>query len=443
MLRKPIMKRYDSYKDSGSAWIGEIPSHWEVKPLKYTADLYNGDSLNTEEKKEYSECNDGDSLPYIASKDIERGSGKVEYENGMRIPKKGEGFSIAKTYSTLLCIEGGSAGKKVAFINQEVCFVNKLCCFDTRLDKKYNYYFICSEAFKEPFFQNLQGMIGGVTMSEIKNFPISVPPVSEQKAIADYLDKKCASIDKIIETQEKRVNLLNELKQTIITEAVTKGTDPNVRYKDSGIEWIGKIPEHWEIRRLKYWLKGQLKYGANEAPDNIDDSHPRYIRITDIDENGDLREETRSTLSPHKAEEYIVDKEDLLFARSGGTVGKAYIHNNDEKSCFAGYLIQARPNLSIANSKFIYLYTKSICYDNWKNSINIQSTIQNIGADKYANLSVPFPPINEQIAIVNYIMLKINPIDAYISKAQKEIDLLREYKQSIITDAVTGKIKVC
>ena len=146
------MKKYETYKPTGIDWIGNIPEHWEVMKMKYTANLYNGDSLNDSQKKEYFDCPETNSLPYIASKDIDRDTEFVDYDNGMRIPNNGKGFSIANSNTTLLCIEGGSAGKKIAFTNQPVCFVNKLCCFDSKLNNKFNYYFICSNSFKEPFF---------------------------------------------------------------------------------------------------------------------------------------------------------------------------------------------------------------------------------------------------------------------------------------------------
>lgn len=436
------MQKYDEYKSSGIQWIGDIPSHWEVKRLKYTASIFNGNSLNDSQKKEYFNCESIDSLPYVASKDIDKDFGSVDYENGMRIPNSVTGFSVADTNTTLLCIEGGSAGKKIAYVDQPVCFVNKLCCINSKINSKYNYFFIRSNSFKEPFFRSLQGMIGGVTVGQINNFPVPIPPVEEQKAIVEYLDKKCGSIDAVIATQERRIALLSELKQSIITEAVTRGINPGAPLKDSGIEWIGKIPQHWEICRLKFCIKEPLMYGANEAPDNIDDLHPRYIRITDIDDDGQLKPNTFCTLNPQIAAAYLIEYGDILFARSGATVGKTYIHLSNEPACFAGYLIKAKANRKIALPQFLYYFSKSYSFSNWKDGINVQATIQNIGADKYANLPIPLPSVMEQTDIVQRIEAKIQPIDAAISKAKREIELLREFKQSVITEAVTGKIKV-
>jgi type I restriction enzyme S subunit len=281
-----------------------------------------------------------------------------------------------------------------------------------------------------------------VDADELRNMVFCVPTMEEQMAIAEYLDKKCDSIDKVIAAQEKRVEYLTELKNRIITDAVTKGINPDAAMKNSGIEWIGQIPRHWDTMRLKYWLSAPLMYGANEAPNSESLEEPRYIRITDIDNNGNLKDETFCSLTYDIAEPYLLKHGDILFARSGATVGKTYIHNSNSYACFAGYLIKAEIDKTKANPEFVYFFTKSGIFNSWKDSINIQATIQNIGADKYANLFITYPPKDEQSQIVNRIKAKIEPIDSAITKVAREIELLKEFKQSIITDAVTGKIKV-
>ena len=214
------------------------------------------------------------------------------------------------------------------------------------------------------------------------------------------------------------------------------------KYKDSGVEWIGKIPEHWEIFPLKRYLKESLKYGANESAEDDDISQPRYIRITDIDDNGNLKDETFKSLVWDKAKDYILKKGDVLFARSGATVGKTYLFNENYKACYAGYLIKASCN-KVLFPFYLIKYTQSGIYNNWKNSVFIQATIQNIGADKYSYLPIILPTFNEQQCIASYLDKKCAELDVSISKAQREIDLLQEYKQALVTEVVTGKRKVC
>lgn len=179
-----------------------------------------------------------------------------------------------------------------------------------------------------------------------------------------------------------------------------------------------------------------LKYGANEQAELKNENYPRYIRITDINDNGSLKEETWRSLNPEKAKEYILKKGDILFARSGATVGKTYLFKENYLACFAGYLIKATC-ASKLDPLFLLFFTKSGTYENWKNSIFIQSTIQNIGADKYGYLPIPLPPLSEQQRIVDFLEGKTKKIDQYIAEKEKQLQLLEEYKQTLIANAVT------
>jgi len=182
-------------------------------------------------------------------------------------------------------------------------------------------------------------------------------------------------------------------------------------------------------------------YGANEAAECDDSSYPRYIRITDLTDDGKLRDETFKSLEPEKAEPYLLEKGSLLFARSGATVGKTFLFNEDIKACFAGYLIKAVFNDS-AIPEYVYYYTQSKVYENWKNSIFIQATIQNIGAEKYANMPFLRPTVQEQKRIIEHLDHRCGEIDKQIGAVTKQIELLREYKQALITEVVTGKFRV-
>ena len=209
-------------------------------------------------------------------------------------------------------------------------------------------------------------------------------------------------------------------------------------YKDSGIEWLGEIPENWVLIRLKFLLSGNLKYGANESGEYENHEHPRYIRITDFDNAGKLRDDTFKSLSPEVAEEYLLQEGDVLFARSGATVGKTFIFKNfNGRACFAGYLIKATPNKNLLLPEFLYQVTLSNHYKNWKNSVFIQATIQNIGADKYQNLLIPTPPLPEQTAVVSFLDHKTQQIDDLIAKKERLIELLKEERTAVINQAVT------
>lgn len=213
---------------------------------------------------------------------------------------------------------------------------------------------------------------------------------------------------------------------------------PYEKYKDSGVAWIGKVPEHWEVKRLKYVVAEKLMYGANEASEFEDLNMPRYIRITDFGDNGVLRNDTYKSLPFEIAKDYFLKEGDILFARSGATVGKTFQFKNYEgKACFAGYLIKATADARVLASDFLYLYTKSSGYENWKNSIFIQATIQNIGADKYNQLEIPLPPLPEQTAIARYLDQKTTEIDQLIAQKERLLALWEEEKTALINQAVT------
>lgn len=415
------MKRYDEYKDSGVEWIGEVPRHWEVVRTRYLCNLCTGN------KDTINRVDDGKFPFYVRSPKVER----------------------INTYSfdgeaILMAGDGVGAGKVFHYANGKFDYHQRVYNFHNfkKVIGKFFYYYITNNFRYIIEEGGAKNTVDSVRLYMIQNFLITVPPKEEQREIVFYLDKKCSEIDNVISAQQKRIALLQELKQSVITHAVTKGLNPNVEMKDSGVEWIGKIPASWDVVHLKRILREHMQYGANEPAESDDTTYPRYIRITDITANGELRPETFKSLEPSKAKDYLLDKGDVLFARSGATVGKTFLFNADIKACYAGYLIKASCDKRRMLQEYLYYYTQSGAYECWKNSVFIQSTIQNIGADKYQMMYIPVPSKDEQKQIVEYTMRKSQIFDAAISKAQHQVELLQEYKQSLITEVVTGKRKV-
>lgn len=281
-----------------------------------------------------------------------------------------------------------------------------------------------------------------VSYDDFGKIRLPLPSTKEQQAIADFLDVKCAEVDELIALQEKMIDELKVYKQSVITEAVTKGLNPDAPLKDSGIEWIGQIPEHWRMKKLKNILRTSLQYGANESGIPYNDNLPRYVRITDITDNTLKEDIDKQSLTEKQAKGYILEDKDILFARSGATVGKTFMYNQHYGICaFAGYLIKA--SIDIYNSpKFIHYYTLTHSYEEWKKQIFIQATIQNIGADRYAQLTLPIPSIEEQQQIADYLDTKCSEIDEMTSIKQQKIEQLKEYKKSIIYEYVTGKRQI-
>ena len=210
-----------------------------------------------------------------------------------------------------------------------------------------------------------------------------------------------------------------------------------VEMKDSGVEWLGEIPAHWDVKRLKFLTCKSLMYGANEAADDDNPDNPRYIRITDIRDDGTLRDDTFRSLPYEIAAPYLLENGDILFARSG-SVGRTFRYRDGwGQVCFAGYLIKFSTDMRIAVPKFVDYFTSSKPYWDWLNSISIQTTIQNVNAEKYANLALGIPPLAEQRAIAAYLDRETARIDALIAKAQQLNALLREKRVVLISQAVT------
>lgn len=425
------MKAYPEYKSYGIDWLGEIPSHWKVMSGKWSVDFTYGfpadSKLFSIEKK---------GLPLIRIRDIYSTDTEVYYE-GDDYPYD----SIIIPGDILIGMDGDFNVAKwngpKAILNQRVCKYNN----SDAVSKDYMFYLLplILDKINATKYATTVKHLSAADLSEMR---ITVPPVEEQVVIAAYLDEVTGRVDALIAKKQKLVVDLRSYRTSLITETVTHGLNHGATLRPSGIDWLGDIPEHWAVSPLKYLISEPLMYGANESPeDDLNINNPRYIRITDITDNGSLREETYRTLEYYKALPYLLKAGDILFARSGATVGKTYRFVESYPCCFAGYLIKATFAEKL-NSKFFQYYTTSLCYLNWKNSIFDKSTIQNISAEKYNLLSVPVPPLAEQQAIAEFLNEKTDKIDTLICELEKQLEELVEYKKAIISEAVTGKVDV-
>ena len=281
----------------------------------------------------------------------------------------------------------------------------------------------------------------GISVEVIENLPIPVPPEFEQEVIAAYLDRETARIDRLIAAKERMLALLEEKRAALISRVVTRGLDPNAPLKPSGQVWLGEIPAHWGLWRLKHLASEALSYGANEAALEDNPDWPRFVRITDIASDGSLRDETFKSLSPEIAEPFLLDDGDLLFARSGATVGKSFIYKPSwGLACFAGYLIRLRCNLNKLLPDYLNSYAQSSAYWHQISTGMIQATIQNFSAEKYSDVVVPLPPIAEQEEIVSALAREQSRFDMLTAEISRSLTLMKERRAALITAAVTGQI---
>lgn len=409
-------------KPSGIPWIGDVPTDWEICKLKFVVNAFTGNSIKDEEKDFYSSFPLESSHPYIATKDIDKITGRINYESGLRTLKRDTLFKLAPKYSTLLCVEGGSAGEKIAFTEQDVSFVNKLCCFYTSsINKKYLFYFLSSSAFKECFKSFISGLIGGVPVSVFKNFNISIPPTETQKKIAEFLDEKCAEIDALIAIEEKMIAELKSYKQSVITEAVTRGVPAAENaarpLKDSGIPWLGSVPAHWEILPLKRLCK--MKAGEN-------------LTSLEIEKEGEFPVYGGNGLRGFY-KKYNCSGEYVLVGRQGALAG------NIHKVC--GCFWATDHALITRCSRLTSIpYISYLLEAMNLNQYALQTAAQpGLSVGLVQSLLTTVPPLSEQQKIVIFLDSENQKVDSMISLKQEKIATLQNYKKSIIFEYVTGK----
>lgn len=262
---------------------------------------------------------------------------------------------------------------------------------------------------------------------DLKRMPCLVPPVEEQAAIVKYLAHANARIGKAIAAKHRLIALLEEQMRASIDATIEAST------REVGATMIP----------LKRLVVGGLRYGANEPGEGGDPGQPRYIRITDFGRDGQLRDETFVSIGWDIAEKYPVIPGDILFARSGGTVGKAFLAPPDlGPACHAGYLIKARCNTALLLPEYLYEFTRSSSFSVWRFETLSQATIENISADKYGNLLVPVPPLHRQRTIVAKLALEHVSVERAIQRVRREIALLHEFRTRLVSDVVTGQVDV-
>lgn len=430
------MERYKEYKNSGVKWLGMIPSHWEIKRL---ASYFTERKIKVSDKEyaplsvtkngvfsqleNVAKTNDGDNRKLVLAGDFVINS---------RSDRKG---------SSGLSKQNGSVSLINIVLKPRKSVYPALC----------NYLLKCY-SFIEEFYRNGHGIVADLWTTrydEMKAIKISLPSISEQKAIADYLDAITTKIDEAIAQQQKMIDLLNERKQIIINNAVTKGLNPNVPMKDSGVDWIGEIPAHWSINRFRNLYK--TKTGITFTKAQLTDEGQSVISYGQIHSKDNWGASVNPILIRHipyfltKNKEYaLAYKGDFLFADTSEDFegcGNCVCIDRIEP-IYAGYhTIIAKKNNTEYDPYLAYLFASS----KWRgqvrskvNGVKVYSITQSI----LNTCIVVLPPIQEQMNISNFITKRVNLIDAEIKRHNERIKLFQERKQIIINDVVTGKVKV-
>lgn len=402
------MKAYPEYKASGIDWLGDIPSHWEISKYKYHADSRMGITILKEQMVEnglpiYSATQDDSILGYTNNRSLLLHSGDFV------IPARGNSIG----YVT-----------KVSF-DEATCSQTTICSTNFR-NICIDYLLFCCKCFKKDWFFFVDTAIPQITVSQVDNNILPLPSVAEQEAIAAYLDEQTGRIDALIEQKQKQVEDIRAYRTSLITETVTHGLNPDAPLRPSGIDWLGDIPEHWQRLRFKYFLD-QITSPSTAirkvALENIESQTGRYIE-TNSEFEGDgvgfiLGDIVYGKLRPYLKKVWLAEFE-------GNAIGDFFVYRAKEN----------------ANNNYIKWLFLTEDFTSIVNQSTNGAKMPRVSSDFIKDLDFFLPPIEEQETIAAYLDDVMGKVDALISELTKQIDELTEYKQAVITEAVTGKVDV-
>jgi len=431
-------KRYERYKDSGVEWIGDIPEHWELRRIKFIGTLYSGNGF----KEELQGKEEGD-YPFYKVSDI-NGDGKLVTFSNNYVDKDdivNNRWNIIPQNSILFAKIGEALKKNHRKINAYSCLIDNniaaLKPHEIVLD--YNYFYYYFSCINAEWFVN-PGTLPSINNTYLKNFIALLPSKNEQKIIANFLDQKTAVIDDLIADKEKLIELLQEKRQAIITEAVTKGLNPNVRMKDSGIEWIGEIPEHWRLSKIKY---ESLINNKTLSESTDDDYEIDYIDISSVTSIGEIDgvQSLNFKDAPSRARRILYKGDTIVSTVRTYLKAIAFIENAQSNLiCSTGFAVLTP--LSKVVPKYLFYLMRSEKYVNEIVRRSVGVSYPAVNASDIGALECALPDRDEQMYIVEYLDNCTTQINQLVNDIQAQIQKLKEYRQSLISEIVTGKIDV-
>lgn len=414
------MEKYKEYKDSGVQWLGEIPSHWKVRKMKYTF-------------IERSEKNHPYEEPLCAT----QSKGVIPqslYEGRVVVVNKGfEGLKLVKIGDFVISLRSFQGGIEYAYYQGIISAAyTVLQPKDSYMSPFFKYLFKSHD-----YIQLLQTCVTGIREGQNINYPllskkaIPLPPLAEQHSIVTYLDTKCSMLDTLLSNKEKQISLLQEMKQRVIADTVTRGVNPNVKFKATNISWLPEIPEHWEMSKVSsHFRQRNVKVSDKEYPalsvskmgvtpqlDNIalsnaEGNSRKLVKVGDYAVNSRSDRKGSCGVSQYEGSVSLI-----TIVLEPFDIDRGYVH----------YLFRSNPWI-----EEFYRNGRGIVADLWTTNYQMMK-----------GMYLPIPPLSEQRAIVSYITERASKIDTLIEKLTKEIECVREYKQRLISDVVTGQVKVC
>ncbi len=412
-----------NFKDSGIEWLGEIPEHWEVVKIKHIFNIGRGRVISQEELDENG------NFPVYSSQTT---------NNGILGYIKTYDFDCEQiTWTT----DGVNAG--TIFLRNGKYNCTNVCGILKPRNNENMSFLTYALQNVAPYYKRPDTNGAKIMNNEMANIQIVYPPLKEQEQIANFLDEKCKQIANFIEKKEKLISLLKEQKQALINETITKGLDKNVNFKDSGIEWLGEIPQHWEIVKLKYL--GNFQNGISINSEAFGVGYP-FVSYGDVYNNISIPFNVKGLVNSTEIDRkvYSVKQGDIFFTRTSETIDEIGISSvclkTIENAVFAGFLIRFRAYKKILDNNFTKFYFRRNLNQYFFAKENGLVTRASLSQELLGKLPVIIPPLKEQEQIAKFLDEKCEKIDLLIEKTKKQIKLIKEYKTTLINQAVCGRI---
>lgn len=425
---------YPEYKDSGIEWIGEIPEHWEAKRLKYLMKVVMGQSPKS------AECNvEGIGMPFLQGCK-EFGKHSPTADQFCSLPPK-----IGPKDSILMSVRAPVGELNVADrnygIGRGLC---ALVAVDNVSDKQF-YYFQLEAITFEMAVNSSGSTYDAIKVYAVKMLRYTAPSFREQTQISHYLNTKTSQIDLLVEKLERKIELLKEYRTKLISQCVTKGLDPNVELKYSGIEWIGEIPIHWIVNRVSRitYVKGRIGWKGLTSEEFIDEG-PYLVTGTDF-QNGRIDWSGTYHVNQFRFNDdpfIVLQKDDVLITKDG-TIGKvAHVQDLPGPATLNSGIFVTRPLSNSYMQRYFYWILNSGVFSGYVDYSSSGTTIQHLYQNVFEQFYLPIPPLTEQSEVSSHLDIKTSQIDSLVEKLEQKIELLKENRQSLISNVVTGKIRV-
>ena len=442
------MKRYGSYKDSGVEWLGEIPKEWNTSKIKFELTIFGRIGFRGYTTEDI--VDEGEGVISLSPSNITNGFNlKLSNSTFISFEKYEESPEIKVFENDIVLVKTSSIGKVTIIkgeslpkmtLNPQLIVLKKV-----KPNNRFLYYYLTSSYFQyELQNEKSGGVMSTISQQKIKDFNLIIPPLSEQQQIVSFLFFLSQKIDSLIQQKKKKIELLKEKRTSLINLVVTKGLDPNVEMKYSGVEWIGEIPIHWLVSKIMF-ISEKVTDGSHHSPET-QDSGKLYVTVSNITKENDIDFDSCSKISEESFSELErngckPNPGDVLITKDG-TIGRGLVVGG-----FNDYVILSSIGLIRFSKKInpeygLYYLLSGLNIDQMYSHVR-GSGITRLTINLIKNLLLIIPSFSEQQQIVEYLDKQTEEIDTLIQLEQKKIDTLKEYRQSLISEVVTGKIRVC